>query len=126
MLAISTAGKSPAMARWVREELDRSLPEEWGSLLELAHELRQACRQAGRTPPYSRWAAALSPAVREALRRGAVAEARREMAKALGLGDGFTAEGAEARNELTGGPAGVHHQDTKGTKRVDGVGREQR
>ncbi|MBI2911859.1 MAG: bifunctional precorrin-2 dehydrogenase/sirohydrochlorin ferrochelatase [Chloroflexi bacterium] len=95
VLAISTAGKSPAMARWVREELDRSLPEEWGSLLELAHELRQACRQAGRTPPYSRWAAALSPAVREALRRGAVAEARREMAKALGLGDGPSAEGAE-------------------------------
>ncbi len=99
VLAISTAGKSPAMARWVREELERSLPEEWGALLELAHELRQACRRAGRTPPYSQWAAALAPSVREALRRGAVAEARREMARALGLvGDGFTTEGAEAEN----------------------------
>ncbi len=99
VLAISTAGKSPAMARWVREELERSLPEEWGSLLELAHELRQACRRAGRTPPYSQWAAAMSPSVREALRRGAVAEARREMALVLGVGDLFNAEPAETAGD---------------------------
>jgi siroheme synthase (precorrin-2 oxidase/ferrochelatase) len=32
-VAISTDGKSPALARWVREYLDESLPDELGDLL---------------------------------------------------------------------------------------------
>jgi uroporphyrin-III C-methyltransferase/precorrin-2 dehydrogenase/sirohydrochlorin ferrochelatase len=40
-IAISTAGRSPAMARRIREHLDRTLPSAWGDLLEVAATARE-------------------------------------------------------------------------------------
>jgi uroporphyrin-III C-methyltransferase/precorrin-2 dehydrogenase/sirohydrochlorin ferrochelatase len=41
VVAISTGGRSPAMARRVREQLERSLPASWGDLLDVAAAARQ-------------------------------------------------------------------------------------
>ncbi len=54
-IAISTAGRSPAMARRVREHLDATLPAWWGRLLDVAAETRQEMREAGRTLDPDGW-----------------------------------------------------------------------
>src|SRR5919202_4201253 len=41
VVAISTGGRSPAMARRAREELERLIPCDWGELLEVAAAARQ-------------------------------------------------------------------------------------
>lgn len=46
-LAISTAGKSPAMARKVREDLETFLSEDDSALLDLAGEIRRETRERG-------------------------------------------------------------------------------
>ena len=40
IVAISTGGRSPAFARWVRERFDRELPAYWGDLLDVAASVR--------------------------------------------------------------------------------------
>jgi precorrin-2 dehydrogenase/sirohydrochlorin ferrochelatase len=47
ILAISTSGKSPAMARKMREDLQEFLGEENASLLDLAGEIRRELREQG-------------------------------------------------------------------------------
>lgn len=84
-LAISTAGLSPAMARWVREELEALIPEEFGALLELLAEARRELKARGAIPPYSVWRAAISPTVLEALARGDRATARTALWRGLAL-----------------------------------------
>lgn len=44
-VAVSTNGLSPAMARFVRERLERLLPQEWGILLDILTRLRREVRR---------------------------------------------------------------------------------
>jgi uroporphyrin-III C-methyltransferase / precorrin-2 dehydrogenase / sirohydrochlorin ferrochelatase len=68
-LAISTNGRSPAMARHVREWLERELPERWDSLLEVATRARERLDpEQRRAIPTQAWQAALAAAA-EALAR---------------------------------------------------------
>lgn len=69
-LAISTNGRSPAFARWMRERLDADLPAEYGDLLTLLGEVRDALKAAGPIPAYEHWQAAISDDVLAALRAG--------------------------------------------------------
>ncbi len=55
VIAISTGGRSPAMARRVREHLDRTLPAWWGDLLDVAAATRQDLRQTGATLTPDEW-----------------------------------------------------------------------
>lgn len=75
-IAISTSGKSPAMARRVREEMERWLPPEYGELLDLAAEVREALRQEGVRPDAAVWQTALSAKVLALVREGKRTEAR--------------------------------------------------
>jgi precorrin-2 dehydrogenase/sirohydrochlorin ferrochelatase len=47
-IAISTSGRSPAMARRIREHLDATLPRTWGDLLEVAASARENWVRRGR------------------------------------------------------------------------------
>jgi siroheme synthase-like protein len=85
-LAISTAGKSPAMARKVREDLETFLTEDDSALLDLAAEVRKETRERGLEiqgcPRCQRdhldvWNAALDGIVKKLVREG-----KREEAKA--------------------------------------------
>lgn len=69
-LAISTAGRSPAFARWMREYLDASLPTEFGDLLAVLGDVRQTLKARGPIPAYEHWHAAITDEVLDALRRG--------------------------------------------------------
>ena len=82
-IAISTNGRSPAFARWMRETLDESIPAEYGDLLSVLGEVRAQVRLAGPAPPYERWQAAIRDSVLDALRRGDRAAARDKVWNAL-------------------------------------------
>ncbi|HEX6506406.1 MAG TPA: bifunctional precorrin-2 dehydrogenase/sirohydrochlorin ferrochelatase [Chloroflexota bacterium] len=62
-IAISTNGRSPAFARWMREYLDAWLPKQLGGLLDALAEVRGEIKARGPVPPYKRWKAAIDPEV---------------------------------------------------------------
>jgi uroporphyrin-III C-methyltransferase/precorrin-2 dehydrogenase/sirohydrochlorin ferrochelatase len=63
-LSISTGGGSPAMARWLREQLDGALPPEIGDLLGALADVRGALKAAGPIPAYPVWRAAIEAVLR--------------------------------------------------------------
>jgi precorrin-2 dehydrogenase/sirohydrochlorin ferrochelatase len=75
-IAISTNGRSPAFARWVREYLDAWLPKAFGGVLDALADVRQDLRAQGTTPPYERWRAAIGEEVFSQLPRGVTQGAR--------------------------------------------------
>ena len=74
-IAISTHGKSPAVAHRVREEVEQLFPAEWGELLKLAGEVRQTLKERGLKAPPGLWQQALSPEVLDLVRQGKTREA---------------------------------------------------
>lgn len=62
-IAISTNGRSPAFARWVREYLDAWIPKAFGGVLDALADVRQDLRAQGITPPYERWQTAIGDEV---------------------------------------------------------------
>jgi precorrin-2 dehydrogenase/sirohydrochlorin ferrochelatase len=82
-VAISTNGRSPAFARWMRETLDESIPSEYGDLLGVLGEIRDSIRLHGPVPPYERWRAAITDSVLDSLHHGDRAAARNEILEAL-------------------------------------------
>jgi precorrin-2 dehydrogenase/sirohydrochlorin ferrochelatase len=96
-IAISTSGKSPAVARKVREEMEQRFPSEYGDLLALAAEVREETMRSplaeGRSaerPTPEQWQRALSPEVLALLRDGRRAEAKALVVKTLGLKEAGT------------------------------------
>ena len=75
-LGISTNGRSPAFARWMREQLDASLPAEYGDLLDVLGDVRQEIKARGPIPEYVHWQAAITDEVLADLRRDDRAAAR--------------------------------------------------
>jgi siroheme synthase-like protein len=59
VVAISTGGRSPAMARRAREELERLIPPHWGGLLEVAAAAREKLGPERARVPAAAWQAAL-------------------------------------------------------------------
>lgn len=82
-LAISTNGRSPAFARWMRESLDASLPAEYGDLLSLLGDIRDRIRQTGPVPSYERWRNAITGDVLDALQHGDRTTAHSKLWEAL-------------------------------------------
>ena len=75
-IAVSTNGRSPAFARWVREYLDAWIPKGFGGVLDALADVRQDLRAQGSTPPYERWQAAIGEEVFSQLPRGVTHGAR--------------------------------------------------
>ncbi len=82
-VAVSTGGKSPAVARRVREELENWLPREYGSLLELAADVRVTMKAERREAPADAWQASLSHGLLDLIREGREDEARERLYRAL-------------------------------------------
>ena len=59
-VAISTNGRSPAMASFLRREIDEALPAEYGMLLDVLADVRADLRRDGKRPPSGRWQTALN------------------------------------------------------------------
>jgi precorrin-2 dehydrogenase/sirohydrochlorin ferrochelatase len=82
-IAISTNGRSPAFARWMREYIDAWLPRELGGLLDVLGDVRDAVRRRGEAPPYNRWNAAITEEVVNDIRHGDDGAARAKVRETL-------------------------------------------
>jgi siroheme synthase-like protein len=82
-IAISTGGRSPALARRVREDLEQRLPTEYADLLPLLADLRTELRREGVEVPPERWHGAVDDYVLARLRAGDLAGARERLRAGL-------------------------------------------
>jgi precorrin-2 dehydrogenase / sirohydrochlorin ferrochelatase len=84
-VAVSTGGRSPALARTIREELEFYFTREYEALAKLAAEVRQELSQRSITVPFEIWRKALSGDVRQLLMRGDLTRAKEHFLKELGV-----------------------------------------
>ena len=84
LVAVATGGGSPALARAVREEIERLLPDDYAELAETVAEVRRELRARGVSPDASAWNRALSSEIRRPSRDGGPREARARLLSNLG------------------------------------------
>jgi siroheme synthase-like protein len=84
-VAVSSGGKSPALARTIREELELYFTDEYALLANLAAEVRDELRARGIDAPFETWRRALTGDVRQLLMRGDVMRAKVLLLRELGL-----------------------------------------
>ena len=83
-VAVSTGGKSPALARRIRAELEESIGEEYSLLASLAEEIRSELKREGVTVPPEAWQEALElDALLGLLRSGRREEAKQRLSESL-------------------------------------------
>ena len=82
-ISISTAGKSPAMARRLREELEAFLTEDLSQMLELAAEVRAELREKDILVDADTWSAALDDGIKPLLIEGKRSEAKERLLRGL-------------------------------------------
>jgi len=83
IIAISTSGRSPAMARKMREEIEAFLTEDYAAMLELAAEVRAVLREKGTLVDADIWNKALDVELRKLLAEGKQAEAKERLLRSL-------------------------------------------
>ena len=83
IVAVSTSGTSPAMARKMREELQAFLTEDYALMLELAAEVRRELLQKQVMIPPDVWNAALDADVKRLLGEGRRGEAKDRLLRGL-------------------------------------------
>ena len=85
-VAVSTGGASPALARLVREEIERHLGRDYAALVEVAGDVRRALREEQRRVDAARWHDALSDRrFRRLVAKGRRALAGRRLRACLGV-----------------------------------------
>jgi precorrin-2 dehydrogenase len=82
-VAVSTGGASPALARAVRDELERALPRSYAQLVEVVAEVRARARRHGAAVSPHRWQAAIDDRLRALVAEGRTGEAARLLATRL-------------------------------------------
>lgn len=83
LVSVTTGGRSPALARIVREELERLLGSDYALLTDLAGDVRRELRTRGEQAPAEAWTTALRGDVRRLVAAGGREEARRCLLEAL-------------------------------------------
>ena len=82
-VAVSTDGKSPAMASWLKTRLEGDLGPEFETLLQILHEQREALRSMGTPTEGLAWREALDSGLLDLVRQGRIAEARERLQACL-------------------------------------------
>jgi siroheme synthase-like protein len=102
VVAASTGGASPALARRLREELTVYLSEDFAPLAELLKEVRSELRQKHVTPGAETWQQAIDGQLRALLAQRRWGQAKARLVRALGVVDVI--------------PIGVEYEDEKAPK----------
>jgi precorrin-2 dehydrogenase/sirohydrochlorin ferrochelatase len=76
MLTVSTGGRSPAVATWIRQRLEREIGPEYEVLLDLVSSRRQAIKAGGGSTEDVDWHSAFDADVLGLIRTGDIEEAR--------------------------------------------------
>jgi len=82
-LTVSTGGRSPALARWLRERLESEIGAEYEVLLDLLADERQSIRATGRSTEDLDWQSALDSDMLALIRSGDVIQARERLRTCL-------------------------------------------
>jgi siroheme synthase-like protein len=85
VVTVSTSGRSPALAGWLRDRLGESVGPEYEDLVDLLAEARAQLADQGLSRPAADWRSALDSGMLDDLRAGRVAEARHQLHRALHL-----------------------------------------
>jgi siroheme synthase-like protein len=85
VIAVSTGGASPALARRLREELEAFLSEDYGPLAELLQEVRQELHSRGIVVDPEAWQRAIDGRLRALLAQRRRARARAYLLASLGV-----------------------------------------
>ena len=85
-VAVSTGGRSPALARWLRKRIEREIDSGYSMLLDLLAETREEAKIAFETSEIPGWEAALDNGLLEFVRVGRTVEARSLLRRHLRLG----------------------------------------
>jgi len=83
LVSVTTGGRSPALARIVREELERLLGSDYALLTDLAGDVRRELRTRGEQATAEAWTTALRGDVRRLVAAGRREEARQCLLEAL-------------------------------------------
>ncbi len=92
VVAASTGGASPALARRLREELETYLSEETPALAKLLREVRRELRERGIPVEAEAWQRAIGGRLRALLAQGRYDEAKARLLASLGTGPGDQSE----------------------------------
>ena len=84
-VAVSTNGQSPALARWLRQQIEREIDAGYAALLDLLSEARAEAKAAYGTSEIAGWDTALDDGLLELVRVGRTDEARSRLRSHLGL-----------------------------------------
>lgn len=84
-VAVSTGGGSPTLARMVREQLEKTLSEDYAALVSVVADARRALRERGIALDAERWRDALDDELRRLVAAGRPAEARERLRERLGV-----------------------------------------
>jgi precorrin-2 dehydrogenase / sirohydrochlorin ferrochelatase len=82
-VAVSTDGQSPAMASWLRSQIEAALGPEHEALLQILHDEREALRSAGTPTEGLAWREALDSGLLDLVKQGRIAEARERLQACL-------------------------------------------
>ncbi|MBI1737596.1 MAG: bifunctional precorrin-2 dehydrogenase/sirohydrochlorin ferrochelatase [Candidatus Rokubacteria bacterium] len=85
-LAVGTGGASPALARLVREELERHLGPEYATLVDVAGDVRRELARRGKPSTGEAWTRGVDDGVRRLVREGRRDEARARLLARLESG----------------------------------------
>ena len=83
VIAVSTGGASPAAARWVREQLEALIGDEYAVVTQLLAEARAELRARGISTEGLAWRDALDSGMLELVREGHLAEAKERLQACL-------------------------------------------
>lgn len=86
-VTISTNGRSPAMASWLRRRFEQQFDERYDTLLDLLSEVRAEARYVLGTSEVSGWNEALDDGLFELVAAGDLETARRRLRTSIGLHD---------------------------------------
>jgi siroheme synthase-like protein len=105
VVAASTGGASPALARRLREELTDFLSEDFAALADLLGEVRAELRARKVMPDAETWQRAIDGQLRALLAQRRWGQARARLIRALGVGD-IIPVGVEYKDEQASAGAG--------------------
>lgn len=83
VVTVSTGGRSPAVARWLRERLEARIGPEYEVLLDLVADQRAAVKAEGRSPSRLDWQKALDSDMLDLIRTGDLESARKRLETCL-------------------------------------------
>jgi precorrin-2 dehydrogenase/sirohydrochlorin ferrochelatase len=83
MVTVSTSGRSPAVASWLKERLAAEIGPEYEVLVDLLAAEREAVRAGGRSTEGLNWKNALDSDMLELIKNGQVADARERLQACL-------------------------------------------